>query len=148
MPFCWTMWSQLPGVPSAFSFWYSNCLAVWMRWAIDRTVSVLNQSTDDIKGIRNQNCGNDTHTHTFNSPFPGPPGWAGTRKVKPIWILLKQETVSGSGICRAICKSAPSSRQKPCKHPTTQSFLQAGCTSCLQTNRVKALKATNDQLIH
>ena len=22
----------------------------------------------------------------------------GTRKVKPIWILLKQETVSGSGI--------------------------------------------------
>jgi len=32
--------------------------------------------------------------------------WAGTRKVKPIWILLKQETVSGSGISWAICKSA------------------------------------------
>ena len=30
--------------------------------------------------------------------FPGLPGWAGTRKVKPIWILLKRETVSGSGI--------------------------------------------------
>ena len=27
---------------------------------------------------------------------PALPGWAGTRKVKPIWILLKQETVSGS----------------------------------------------------
>ena len=39
------------------------------------------------------------------------PGWAGTRKVKPIWILLKQETVSGSGISWAICKSAPRSRQ-------------------------------------
>ena len=25
--------------------------------------------------------------------FPGLPGWAGTRKVKRIWILLKQETV-------------------------------------------------------
>ena len=37
--------------------------------------------------------------------------WAGTRKVKPIWILLKQETVSGSGISWAICKSAPRSRQ-------------------------------------
>ena len=24
--------------------------------------------------------------------FPGLPGWAGTRKVKPIWILLKQES--------------------------------------------------------
>ena len=37
------------------------------------------------------------HTHPFNGPFSGLPGWAGTRKVKPIWILLKQETVSGSG---------------------------------------------------
>ena len=43
--------------------------------------------------------------------FPGLPGWVGTRKVKPIWILLKQETVSGSGISWAICKSAPGSRQ-------------------------------------
>ena len=42
---------------------------------------------------------------------PGLPGWAGTRKVKPIWISLKQETVSGSGISWAICKSAPRSRQ-------------------------------------
>ena len=39
------------------------------------------------------------------------PRWAGTRKVKPIWILLKQETASGSGISWAICKSAPCSRQ-------------------------------------
>ena len=42
-----------------------------------------------------------THTHTHTSLTalcPGLPGWAGTRKVKPIWILLKQETVSGSGI--------------------------------------------------
>jgi len=39
------------------------------------------------------------------------PGWAGTRKVKPVWILLKQETVNCSGISWAICKSAPHSRQ-------------------------------------
>jgi len=62
-----------------------------------------------------------THTHTFNGgPFPGLPGWAGTRKVKPIWILVKQETVSGSGISWAICKSAPHSRQITMQHPTTQ----------------------------
>jgi len=43
---------------------------------------------------------------------PGLPGWAGTRKVKPEWILLKQETVSGSGIsCIILQKSAPRSRQ-------------------------------------
>jgi len=42
---------------------------------------------------------------------PGLPGWAGTRKVKQICILLKQETVSGSRISWAVCKSAPRSRQ-------------------------------------
>ena len=42
--------------------------------------------------------------------FLGLRGWAGTRKVKPIWILLEQETVSGSGISWTICKSAPRSR--------------------------------------
>ena len=53
-----------------------------------------------------------THAHThLTTLFPGLPGWAGTRKVKPIWISLKQETVTGSGISWAICKSAPCSRQ-------------------------------------
>ena len=48
----------------------------------------------------------ETHTHTHLTALcPGLPKWAGTRKVKPIWILLKQETVSGSG------KSEPCSRQ-------------------------------------
>ena len=53
-----------------------------------------------------------THIHTLLTALcPGLPGSAGTRKVKPIWILLKQETVSGSEIRWAICKSAPRSRQ-------------------------------------
>ena len=53
-----------------------------------------------------------TSTHTrLTALCPGLPRWAGTRKVKPIWILLKQETVSGSGISLAICNSAPRSRQ-------------------------------------
>ena len=82
-----------------------------------------------------------THTHTrLTALFPGLPGSASTRKVTPIWILLKQETVSGSGISWAICKSASRSRQitMPVSHHS--SFLQAGCPSCWPTNSVKALK--------
>ena len=82
-----------------------------------------------------------THTDPFNGPFPGLPRWAGTRKVKPTWILLKQETVGGSGISWAICKSAPRSRQITMPAPNHYSFLQAGCPSCRLTNSVKALKA-------
>jgi len=53
---------------------------------------------------------------------PGLPRWAGTRKVKPIWILLKQQTVSGSGISRAVCKSAPRSRQITTRAPHQSVF--------------------------
>ena len=50
------------------------------------------------------------HTHTrLTALRPRLPRWAGTRKVEPIWILLKQATVSGSGIS---CT----------QHPTTQFF--------------------------
>jgi len=58
-----------------------------------------------------------------------------------MWILLKQETMRGSGITRAICNGvhlAPD--RQPCQHPTAQ-FLQAGFPSCRPTNSVKALKA-------
>ena len=60
-----------------------------------------------------------THIHTrLTALCPGLPRWAGTRKVKPTWILLKQETVSGSSISWAICKFAPHSRQitTPARH--------------------------------
>jgi len=66
---------------------------------IDRSVSADNWSVLPQQHTR------------LTALFPGLPGWAGTRKVKPIWILLKQETVSGSGISWAVCKSAPRSRQ-------------------------------------
>jgi len=84
-----------------------------------------------------------THTHT---PVKRPlvqdyPGWAGTRKVKPVRILLEQETVSGNGISWAICKFASRSKQITMPAPYHSVFLQAGCPSCRQTNSVKALKA-------
>jgi len=47
----------------------------------------------------------------FNGLCPGLAGWASTRKVKPVWILLKQKAMSGSGVCWATCKPAPHCRQ-------------------------------------
>ena len=74
-----------------------------------------------------------SYTHTsLTVLFPGVTGWASTRKEKPIWILLKQETVSGSGISWAICKSAPRCRQMTIPAPPPLTFLQAGCLPAVQ----------------
>ena len=76
---------------------------------------------------------NNNSTTTVNGPFPGLPGWAGTRKVKTILILLKQETVSGSGISWAICKSAPRSRQ--ITTPAPHHLVFTGRTPFLSSNQ-------------
>jgi len=79
--------------------------------------------------------------HTFNDPFLGQPRWTSTCKVKPIWILLKQETcewqwhqLGHMQVCTSLQRD---------KHASTPplSFLQAGCPSCHPTNNVKALNA-------
>ena len=74
-----------------------------------------------------------SYTHTrLTALFPGLPGWAGTRKVKPIWILLKRETVSGSGISWAICKSAPCFRQITTPAPYHSVFYRPDALSAAQ----------------
>jgi len=66
-----------------------------------------------------------THTHTtilllfWN--MSGTTRVSRYQKGKTILDLLEQETVGGSGICWAICKSAPHPRQ-PHQHPITQFF--------------------------
>ena len=52
-----------------------------------------------------------THTHTLNGPFSGSTQVSRYQKSKTNLDLLEQETVSGSGISWAICKSAPCSTQ-------------------------------------
>ena len=86
-----------------------------------------------------------THTHPFNGPFLGLPRWAGTRKVKPIWILLKQETVSGSSISWAICKSAPRSRQITMPTPHHSVFYRLDALPAAQPTASKLwrLKSTS-----
>jgi len=79
-----------------------------------------------------------THTHThLTALFPGLPRWAGTRKVKPIWILLKQETVSGSSISWAICKSARCSRQITTPAPHHSVFYRPDALPTAQPTALK-----------
>ena len=91
-------------------------------------------------------AGSSTHTHThtrLTAPCPGLPGWAGTRKIKPVWILLEQETVSGSSISWAICVSTSLQTDNHASTPLL-SFLQAGCPSCRPNTQTKTwINSTN-----
>ena len=84
-----------------------------------------------------------THTHTHLTALcPGLPGWAGTRKVKPIWILMKQEIGSGSGISWAICKSALSSRQITTPAPHHSVFYRPDALPAAQPTASKHWRQT------
>ena len=63
------------------------------------------------KNCCHQSCTFSLHTRTFNGPFSGTTRVSRYQKGKANLDLLKQETVSGSGISWAICKSAPRSSQ-------------------------------------
>ena len=114
-----------------------NLIYLFFNQSINQSISFIHQ--------------NRTHTHTTVSLlFWNMSGTTRvsryqkrkTRKVKTNLDLLEQEIVSGSGICWAICKSAPHHRQ-PRQHPTTQ-FFTGRIPFCRPTNSVKALKAEHN----
>ena len=72
-------------------------------------IQKLQQQLQDIKDQVRHSPG--THTRTFYGPLDFVRDCLGDSVAEPIWILLKHETVSGSGISWAICKSAPRLRQ-------------------------------------
>jgi len=74
---------------------------------------------------------------TTSALCPGLPGLAGTRKLEPIWILLKQLTVSGGGISWAICKSAPRSRQITTSAPHHSVFYRPDALPAAQPTALK-----------
>jgi len=80
----------------------------------------------------------DRDTHSAAS-FPGQPRQAGIRKVKPIWILMKQEMIGWQwhqlNHMQLICTFLQTK-----SHASTLRlyFLQAGCSSWRPTNSVKS----------
>ena len=93
----------------------------WRQAAVDQNsvssvskqpICTRSAATQKVLLLIHQLCvQSHTHTHSFNGRFRDYPGEPVPEKLKPIWILLKQETVSGSSISWTICKSAPRSRQ-------------------------------------
>ena len=104
-----------------------SCLNACRHWTafISATYALL-------QSLSNSYTHTHTHTH-LTALFPGLPRLAGTRKVKPVWILLMQETVSGSGISWAICKSAPRSTSLL----TTQFFYRPDALPAVQPTASK-----------
>ena len=115
---------------------YVECIAKYI------TIKQLDMTwTQKPASLPRQSSYSKTHTRSV-ALFPGLPGWAGTRIIKPIWILLKQETVASAGpyAHMQVCTSLQTDN-----HASTPPlhFLQAGCPSCRPNNSVKALKATS-----
>jgi len=82
----------------------SLCVSQW-RWRVLTFISRWTQVHNSSQLTPDTSRKMYSHMR-LTALYPRLPGWAGTRKVKPISILLKQETVSW-----AVCKSAPRSRQ-------------------------------------
>ena len=90
-----------------------------------------------------------THTHTLLPALcPGLPGWAGTRKVKSIWILLEQEIVSGSGISWACASLHLAPDRQPRQQLTTQFFYRPDALPAAQPTVSKHWRhTTTHQLV-
>ena len=107
---CWKSCSRHP--TSAWLLFLTarlwRCVEHWRSVSLLFIHSFILSFTHSFICIRQLRSIDWAHTHTpvqwsFVRDYPG--------ELEPIWILLKQETLSGSGISWAICKSAPRSRQ-------------------------------------
>ena len=74
-----------------------------------------------------------THIHPFSGPLSRTTWVSRHQKGKPVWILLKRETVSSKASAGPYASLHCASDKLPRQHP--------GCPSCHPTNCVKALKA-------
>ena len=123
-PFEWGIWA-----PSIMWFLKTPRVHIPHTWLLKKNKQKETKRTG-------KNLRSSTHTH-LTALCPGLPGWAGTRTVKPIWISLKQETVSGSGISWAICKSAPRSRQITTPAPHHSGFYRPDALPAAQPSASK-----------
>ena len=117
---------------------YFFIILFWYRLTLPFDAPPVPGVISIVNLIKPDNNNNNNNNNTCLTAFcPRLPGWAGIRRAKPIWILLKQETVSGSGINWAICKSAPHSRQITMPAPHHSAFYRPDALSATQLTASK-----------
>ena len=84
-----------------------------------------------------------THTRCLMALYPGLPRWAGTKKVKRIWISCFFEARDSEWQWNQLGHMQVCTLLQTDNHTSTPPlcFLQAGCPSWRPTNSIKALKA-------
>ena len=105
-------------------------------WTVIHTASSLSSQWQNY----NNNNNNNNNTRLM-APCLELHGWAGTRKVNQS-RLLRQETVSGSGISWAICKSAPYHSVFTCQMPSCHPTNQQHQSSTIMTKLNQVFKTT------
>ena len=85
------------------------------------------------------------HNHNrFTALFPGPSGWAGTRK-ELLAFTVQGKINRGRHTDHPAGHHSIQTNQCP-PPPSPPFFLQARCPSCLPTNSVKAMKASHSHI--
>jgi len=124
-------------------FWVLICTLIIILFVVNRTfyggdLPLKFYFISVVSNFIHTHTHTHPHTHTsLTAPFPGIPRWARTRKEIPIWILLEQETVSGSGISWAVCKSAPCSKQITTQAPHRSVFYRPDALPAAQPTASK-----------
>ena len=75
------------------------------------------------------------HKHPFNGPFSGTTQVSRYQEGETNLDFTEERDLSGRGISRVTCKSAPRCRQISTPTPHHSGFLQAGCPSCRPCNQ-------------
>ena len=99
------------------------------RPSVDSTSRSVRTPASDLHSTQHR------HKHPFNGPFSGTTRVNRYQKGKPIWILLKQQTVSG--ISWDICKSATRSRQITMPAPHHSVFYRPDALAATQPTASK-----------
>ena len=136
---------------TAMNYWKKLLHVTAGRESTSQLLFMLNNYVPRCHYCHVQNVAMQIHTWThtrLTALCPELPGSAGTRKVQSIWILLNQETVGGSGIRWAICKSAPRSRQITMPAPHCSVFYRLDALPVAQPTASKHWSTANTLFIN